>query len=537
MAADAGRASRAGAIDLLTFATPAWLAGLVLLPMIRWIHRGGAHRRAMPVSFLALWRSTVATRPAPGERQPPDPAWRRRAVLAALLFLALAGPRLVEERTVVTLWVDDSLSMLTREEHGTRLAEGLARARTLGAELPGAEVEVRALSDPWRSRGAFTEATVAALAARAGRAEPSAPPAALLRPDRLHWLVTDGADAVVFAWPGDRHPDRTIQVATVTRNVGLERISARRSLDDPDRYDLMLKVTNGGAAVETREVVFATETGEIARSVQRLEPGTSALVTASMHAAPRLRAFLQPADALTEDDEIVLDLGVLRRHPVTVDASCPRALLGAIRTHPALIVRNEGAAEVAIDCGASRGGGDAGTLHVRMERTPVALQGVAQWDSSVPGSMRVALDGDVLRTAARLQASRSDTVLLAIGGEPVIVRRSGAANVVETSIDFTSADSARLWQTPLLVDFMFQNLLGRPLLDDIAGVDRGVRSTVVLPIGPARENGPARPITSSAAKDWTPMVLAVALLVLLWEIVSLARQWHRLRDYAGVESG
>ena len=44
----------------------------------------------------------------------PDPAWRRRALAAALLFLALAGPRSAAPVERIPLWVDDSLSMLAR---------------------------------------------------------------------------------------------------------------------------------------------------------------------------------------------------------------------------------------------------------------------------------------------------------------------------------------------------------------------------------------------------------------------------------------
>ena len=212
-----------------------WLFGLLLLPVIRWLHRGGRQRRAVPVSRLDLWRRAAASSPAAGERRPPDPAWRRRALLTALLVVALAEPQLPEQRTDITLWIDDSLSMLTREEHGTRLAEGLAQVRSLLAEVPHADVEVRTLGDPWHSLGALTDATVATVVAGAGRKQPAAPPAALLRRDSLHWLLTDGAHAALFEWPGDSRPDRVIQVASVTRNVGLERLSARRNLNDPEQ--------------------------------------------------------------------------------------------------------------------------------------------------------------------------------------------------------------------------------------------------------------------------------------------------------------
>ena len=138
MAAHAASTSGPGAIDLLSFAAPIWLSGLLLLPVIRWLHRGGRAPARVPVSRLDLWQRSAASSPAAGERRPPDPAWRRRALVTALLFVALSEPQLPEPRTRITLWVDDSLSMLTREASGTRLAEGLARARSLLADVPQA---------------------------------------------------------------------------------------------------------------------------------------------------------------------------------------------------------------------------------------------------------------------------------------------------------------------------------------------------------------------------------------------------------------
>ena len=308
-------------MPFLSLAAPIWLCGLLLLPLIRWLHRGGPQRRALPVSRLALWRGAVASSPAGGERRPPDPAWRRRALLAALLSLALAEPQWPGQRTQLTLWVDDSLSMLTREAQGTRLAVGLAQARALLAEAAPTEVDVRTLGDPWRALGALDEASVATILDGAGRGVPAPPPPALLRRQSQQWLLTDGADAVLRAWPGDRQPDRVIQVASVTRNVGLERLSARRHLEDPDQLDLLLKVTNGGSAAETRTLVWFAGGAEVARSTLDLAAGTSALVRATIPTAASVRATLQPGDALAADAEIVLDLAPLRRLHVAVDST------------------------------------------------------------------------------------------------------------------------------------------------------------------------------------------------------------------------
>ena len=524
---------------MLTFVTPVWLFGGLLLPVIRWLHRGGRQRRAVPVSRLDLWRRAAASSPAAGERRPPDPAWRRRALLTALLVVALAEPQLPEQRTDITLWIDDSLSMLTREEHGTRLGEAMAHVRSLLAEFPRADVQVRTLGDPWHSLGALTEATVATIVAGTGRKEPSAPPMALLRRDHLHWLVTDGAHAALFEWPGDTRPNRIIQVASVTRNVGLERLSARRNLNDPEWYDVLLKITNGGTAPETRVAIFATDAGEIARSNLRLEPGEFTLVNASIPASANVRATLQPGDALAEDDEIVLDLGPLRRRPVATDAKCPVALRAAVAAHPALAVAKEGATdvEVVLDCGTRGATSGVATIRVLANRAPTPLHGSMQWSSSVLESRRIRLDTEGLQIAARLEAGLGDAVLLAVGDEPLIVSRAGASKLLETSLDFGSVENMRGPEIPLLVNLMFDHLLDSRLLDEIAIRDRGAGSTKVAPSERTVVNVVARaPSASRSFRDWAQPFLVAALLVLLWELVALARQWYRLNEYAGVDS-
>jgi hypothetical protein len=426
--------------------------------------------------------------------------------------------------------------MLTREAHATRIVEGLAQARALLADVPHAVVELRTLGDPWHSLGDFTDAAVATIVAGAGQKTPTAPPAALLRRESLHWLLTDGAHAALFAWPGDRRPDRVIQVADVARNVGLERLSARRNLTNPEQYDLLLKVTNGGTAAETRAVVFATDAGEISRSTHRIEAGASVLVSAVIPASPRVGATLQPGDALAEDDELVLDLRPLRRRPVATDSSCPAALLAAIHAHPALSVAKKSGPDVeaALDCGAHGAASDVPTLRVLANRLPTRPRGPVQWSSAVPESQRIRLDPEGMKVAARLAARPMDDVLLAAGDEPLIIRRAGAAKALETSLDFGSQESTQRPETPLLVNLMFEHLLGAGLLDEIVISDRGAGSALVAPLDRAGAiAAPIPPSDSAPLRNLARPLLVAALLVLLWEMIALGRQWRRLSDVAG----
>ena len=517
---------------------PWWLLGLALLPVIYWLHRGGRHRRAVPVSHLGLWRRAAASSPAAGARRPPDPAWRRRALLAALLLAALSGPQLPWQPRRVTLWVDDSLSMLTVEAQGTRLAAGLAQARSLLAQERYAEVEVRTLGDPWRVPGDLSEATTAAIAAAAGHAPAAPPPAALLRSDRQQWLVTDGAHAALLDWPGGVHPGRIIQVAAVRRNVGLERLSARRHPDDPDRLDVLAKVTNGGDATETRELIIRDDAGERSRTSLRLDAGKSAFVTVVIPAAAMVRARLQPGDALAEDDVIALDLAPLRRRQVAVDPECPRPLREAVAAHPALILAPAHAAAVdaGLDCGSLGAADRIPTIRVRADHLPVRPQGPLRWSSAIAESQRLRLEPDRLRVAAQLRPGPGDAVWLAVGAEPVVVARAGKSSLIETALDFGAAETTRGPEVPLLVNWLFERLLGRPLLDAIALTDRGAGSSRVVPTPGVGSVATAHaPTEAGERRDASWPLLIAAALVLLWEIVALCRQWLRLTAVARAE--
>ncbi len=516
---------------MLSFATPAWLLGLLLVPVIRWLHRGGPQLRRVPVASLAPWRTAAVTGPSAGTRRPPDPAWRRRALAASLLAVALAGPRLVAPVERITLWADDSLSMLTQESGGSRLETGLAEVAAELAAQRRVDVEVRALGNPWQAFDGLEAATVTAVLAAAGQREPVAPPAGLLRADRQHWLLTDGADPGLAAAATDARFSRVFHVGAASRNVGLVRLAARRSLGERDRLDLELQVENGGNAEEERVVVLSTDAGEVMRASVKIEAGGTATLSAQAPMSSAVQARLEPGDALAADDALALDAGAIAARRVAIDAACPAALVAALQAHPALIVvANGAAADLAVDCGGAAVATAIPRIRFLRDRASTAVDGLVTWSSGVGVGQRRNLDAAPLRARGQLAPpGDGDEVLLAAGSTPLIVqRRSARAAVIETALD-TESDTLDPPQTPLLVAFLVDRVLSAALLDPVAVAAREERSVQVVPLDDVTGVAAALPSAPRQSRDRTWPLLALAVLVLLWELAALWGRWRRER--------
>jgi hypothetical protein len=519
---------------LLSFATPAWLLGLLLVPVIRWLHRGGARLRSVPVASLALWRKAATAGPSAGERRPPDPAWRRRALAAALLSVALAGPRSTAPVERLTIWVDDSLSMLTREAGGTRLETGLAKIAAELESRPGVEVELRTLGNPWQRVDGLSPEAVAGVIRAAGQREPARPPPGLLRADRRHWLLTDGADVELMDAAAGIAFSQVFRVGEVTRNVGLVRLSARRSLADRDRLDLELQVGNGGDAPEGRVAVISTDSGELMRASLELEPGASSTVSAVAPTSPSIHARLEPGDALDADDTLSLDTSSLQARRVATDPDCPPAILAALRTHPALTVTDAAAAaDIAIECGGTAGSPTTPRIRFVRNRLPEPVDGPLAWSSSMGETQRGRLDSLPLRAVGQLEPpDRGDLLLLASGSMPLIVeRREDGAPLVETVLDADGAEPDRP-VAPLLVALLVDRALSASMLDAVAVTARTGRAIAVVPREDAMPAATASAGTGLESRPWMRPLMVAAALLLLWELATLLRRWRRERDEA-----
>jgi len=516
---------------VIGFAHPAWLLGLLLAPLIWYLHRSGPLLQRVPVASVELWRDATTTASRSGRRPRPDPAWRRRAAIAVLLSVALASPGWRGATPRVTVWIDDSLSMRMADASGSRMQQAVALAQRALDAAGAQEVIARRLSEPSRQYEGLDDGALSELRANARTSEPRLPPPESLDRSRTHWLVTDGADAAVNAWAATAPIARVLQLPGATRNVGVTRMSARLQPGDASTLAVQVRVLNGGSEQESRTLELLEGTSRLEARRVELDAGRAATLEFGLTAAPAtpLSVRLLPGDALADDDTLRIDLSPLAPLPVAVDAGCPPPVARAVRAHPALQSSQAEAARLVIDCGGMPGARGAARI-VLHQGAPTALDASRLFWSPAAADLQRRL-ADHLPAAARgrLEPPRpGDVVLLASGTTPLIVSRVGSPRSVESVLDIEGPGFASGPGLPLLVAALADVALGEPLLGRTAGADRGDDSSRVVPL--AVTASPAHVAAAPAVAPLTILpLLLLALALLVWDTAALARQLARSR--------
>ena len=364
-------------------------------------------------------------------------------------------------------------------------------------------------------------------------AEPQLPPPDALDPTRAHWLVTDGADDAVNAWLGGSAIDRVIQVATTSRNVGIARVTVRPQPAVSTAYAIQVLLRNGGTAAETRIVEVSAEPAAPTRRRVSIDAGASmALEFPAVRSAQRVTARLIPTDALAEDDVAVVDASSLAPLAVHLDTTCPAAVARSIAAHPALKTTRGGDARLVVDCG-SGWGRDLPVPRVALHQgTPAPYEAAALlWSPAVTSAQRRL--GDTLPASARGRldaAGPADDVLLAAGEVPLVIVRAGSPRIVETSLDLGATESAGGEAAPLALAFLIDTALDTPLLDRSVGLVRGDAASMVAPRATLVAHPHAPGATHGNHVSFVLPFMLLALALLAWDALSLARRLLRDHD-------
>ncbi|HHH38595.1 MAG TPA: hypothetical protein ENK50_03340 [Sedimenticola sp.] len=464
------------------FTTPAWL---LLLPpvvlLIRWLHHFRSRGELRWVPALFLWRGLPAIS-SQGQRQPhPDPAWRRRALLAALLLLLLAGPGWSGlERRQVTVWFDDSLSMQSREQGKQRLETAIGRLsgalRSAGVD----EVTLRFLSPGGGTLGTGMSPGETEFRLRQWLETPRPETGWRLPPPPLpvgeQWLVTDGAGPGLQQWLREGGIDRVIQVGERGDNSALLRLSLRRRISHPGSAAGLVTLLNTGARAMERLLLLETDQGALQRLRLTLPAGAeiSRRFQLPLAGIERLQARLAPPpgaspDPLPADDRLALRLPVTGwRYPVFVTAACGKALTAALESLPGL--RRQASprgAALTVACSAqppALAGGALLWFHPPAEPRP--LTAPLEWARPLETLAGAAPEADQL-VSGHYPAPSDGEPLLKSDGHVLIAHQRQPVPRIEVRLDLSDPAQTRHPWYPLLVARLAGLALDDDLLDGV----------------------------------------------------------------------
>lgn len=520
---------------MLEWSSPLWLLGLSGAPFVWLLHRLRSARPEIPVSAGFLWRARAMEDEAGRRFTETDPAWRRRALLVALLALAAAGPRWAEApRRNLDIWVDDSLSLQAMEGGTPRHRLALAAlAEALRAEAPY-QATLRSLGRADRSLRFDSGSAADGLAQLAGwfgepGSEPRPPIPAAMNPEAAHWLLTDGADAALDAWAAAAPLARIVRAGEARENLAVTVLSVRPVPDGGERWAGLVGLANTGA-LPARRTVELHAGGRLLRSWPvELAAGASTRLSFDLPeaAGASLRAWVSPADALEADDRLALDLS--GRIPARRVGPCGPYLRAALEAHPRLDFRPEATPELTFACGEKARFEGAG-IHFHSPGAASPPAAPLFWTAAAGPLRALFLDRAWLRIFRDypFRPEEGET-LLAVATRPLI-RQWSAPDRIAVYLDMDDADFARRPEYPALV----AGLVGRlaPAADWERGyeVERSPEPSRIAPLALPPVRAASTAATTPAGLDLGPWLILAALAVLALDLargsrLPLARQW------------
>ncbi|MCG6965461.1 MAG: BatA domain-containing protein [Chromatiaceae bacterium] len=523
-------------------AAPWALLGLALIPLIRWLHLFRLQGPPVAVSALFLWQALVGDQRGAARNPRPEPQWWWRAGIATLLVLALADPRLPASAPATEVWWDDAPSMQAVEQGRTRDAAAIEGLLAAAAGTGVAALDLHSLRGGGSmlalrdaDRAGWQDAIARWLdgLAAADHARSAPHPLPNLDPQRVHWLVSDGASADLAAWAASQPLNRVIAVGAATENLALTRLAVRAAPGrGPGGAGLVL-VHNAGRHNAPAEIEIVAGERVLHRTRLDLAPDSTVQVAFRVAGEPRdiearLRRLDATPEALTGDDSLRLTLASFTRPiGVLVTGHCPAAVERALSAHPGLVRVTAPAAspaqlQIACTEQAPPGGPPLLWLPTASGSTLVA-SGDAYWlDGAAGGDARLPITTQVRVLAPPGQAA--GRTLLAIDGRPLAVLQSGARPAVTLLLDPGDGPFAGSAAFARLFAGLTERLLDRDLLVAVAATARPRSSSNIAPGMLATRAGGAAVRPAQASASMTAWLLWPAALLLAWDLSAVARR-------------
>jgi hypothetical protein len=266
---------------------------------------------------------------------------------------------------------------------------------------------------------------------------------------------------------------RVIPVADAIENVGLRRVSMKRSAADQTQWDILAIVRNYGAKAHLVTLVAGFDRAPIGMTRMTLAPGAEqeAAFTWRSRRAGLLEMQISPGDAFPDDDRASLPAPALPRLPVVVYTARPDVVGPLLAANSRVDAQFRSPAQYRADDDALvvldrfrpaiRPKGDtiwidppAGESPVPVVKTVSKPQDL-RWIANHPLGAGLRAHDAKLQTASVLRAMDGDIRVAEIEDGPVILARPGVRKMVVIGFDPAGAQTRYQLSTPLV----FANIL------------------------------------------------------------------------------
>ena len=509
---------------MIGFQAPLWLLLLGLIPLIRWLHRFRRQSQTLPSTTLFLWVRLQPDSARHGDLDKPDPRWILRAVIYSLLILALAEPQLHRtQETPLEVWVDDSLSMFTRESGQTRLRAGLQQLRAYLDDHEFSQIQLHSLGKPGLTLAldpqdsSRWQAQLNAWSSQ-HRAEPAPPLAVALSKQSRNILITDGADHRLNRWAQSAALTLIIKSAELRQNLALSRLNIRDPLTDSAAVTGTVRIDNPGDRSHGARLVIRQQQ-DIIKTVELNIPAQGFSITsfelASAGQASLLQAQLHSdTDPLPLDNSLELDrAGLQPRLGYALQGDCEPRFMAVIDSHPALVEAGT-RAELLINCSAQALDSTLPTLWLHPVQGARRTTQSAHWHQQLTAGYLPLAAGLAYSDAAPVLTS-AGAPLLSANDRLLLGQRPGARKHIDSYLDSGDSEFSRTPAYPLLYLELIGYLSGHSLELPPLSVNRDIEASRISPlplaIAAASATRPAPAVTLFSK----PILFAICLLLLL----------------------
>ena len=521
---------------MLSVSTPIWLIGLVVVPVVWWLHRLGNPDAVTPVSATFLFGKKTGESDSVTALRQTNPLWLLRAALFVILVLALSGLNLGREaERHITVWFDDSLSMQTLDGGQARTKVGAIRLGDTIDAIEPATILLRSLSDHGRQldiSSLTNEQRTAAIVRWSDPDNPARPQVPFTLPrESEDWLVSDGADRRINTWLEKTSITHNITVGTETDNTAITAITARRSLQLDTMHLGSVRVHNLGLTDSQRSLSIQADGKLIFKQDMVITPDSFEYRSFEIPVGTTtLFADLSPGDALGQDDTLGINLDELKPAIVDFDDRCGPRFRDALQAHRGLVIPaavDRGPA-LKVRCAPSPGSSDPPSITVHTGGNSRPVPGPVRWH--LPASKRygVGLEHSWLRVNTNAAMPVSDRTVLSSAelGLSLIELRAGALDIF---LDLKTAPIVQQAGFPLFVNTLVELALERPVLDPLIHQTRDHAESRIS--GQHQSTGITTPVsTRSAGNDMTPYLLVMAMLLLLADIIIVLKVGRQRRS-------